>query len=104
MLHPVQNIVRARLLGARRDRGGIRPCLRLGEAERAEEFASRHRTEELALLGGVAVALEDVGFVVRHVDDGAGCAVAGGDFLAGDGVVGVFLAGASRVVLYLIDL
>ena len=56
--------------------------MRLGQAERAQHFATRQGREPVALLLRVAVAHEDgVDRAVGHADGGAGAAVARSDFL-----------------------
>ena len=95
LLDAVQQVGAVLRLGARGDRRGIRPGVRLGEGERAEHLAARDRLQPALLLSVIAEAVQDAGDEVVDRDDRARRAVARRHLLAGDRERGRIHAGAA---------
>jgi hypothetical protein len=99
LLHAVQHVMRALPLGARGNRAGVGTHVRLGQGERAEDFAFCEGTQKSIFLRFVTVTGHNPGHEVIDGDDGCGGAIAGGDLLAGDGKRAVVEARAAPFLL-----
>src|SRR5687768_14918344 len=98
LLDAVQHVLAALALGPRCYRGSIGADLRLGEREGPEHLPLRRRLQEPGYLRVAAIAGKNAGDEVVDRYDGRGSAVAGSNFLAGDGERGVIHSRAAPFV------
>ena len=81
LLDAIDDVAVAIAHGSGAQRRGVRPDVRLGQAESAQQLALRQRRQPLLLLCCIAIAHEDgVDRAVGDADNGAGATVAGSNF------------------------